>query len=170
MEWCSVYYIYPVPLKYRYHSMGTLMVESVSKSVRTGRLERELQMVQLSATRCSCTSIWWVSSVSFAAITLCVASQRVVSKVSVYFVIHWVRRLLDTPTYSVTIVMRQNCLSRWTRFLSWLSYWSLWILNVVGGCGDTARYPFLGLDSNCSHIIDMSSLPCVMDHDQYACN
>jgi hypothetical protein len=28
--------------------------EDVSKSFRTGRLERELQMVQLSATRCSC--------------------------------------------------------------------------------------------------------------------
>jgi hypothetical protein len=30
---------------------------SVSKSFRTGRLERELQMVQLSATRCSCIAI-----------------------------------------------------------------------------------------------------------------
>jgi hypothetical protein len=33
-------------------------------------------MVQLSATRCSCIAILWVSLVSFAAITLCVASQR----------------------------------------------------------------------------------------------
>jgi hypothetical protein len=40
---------------------------SVSKSFRTGRLERELQMVQLSATRCSCIAILWVSLVSFAA-------------------------------------------------------------------------------------------------------
>jgi hypothetical protein len=40
-------------------------------------LERELQMIQLSATRCSCISILWVSLVSFAATTLCVASQRV---------------------------------------------------------------------------------------------
>jgi hypothetical protein len=31
--------------------------EGVSKSFRTGRLERELQMVQLSATRCSCITI-----------------------------------------------------------------------------------------------------------------
>jgi hypothetical protein len=44
----------------------------VTKSFRTGRLERELQMVQLSATRCSCMAILWVSLVSFAAITLCV--------------------------------------------------------------------------------------------------
>jgi len=29
----------------------------VSKSFRTGRLERELQMVQVSATRCSCIAI-----------------------------------------------------------------------------------------------------------------
>jgi hypothetical protein len=31
--------------------------ESISKSFRTGRLEGELQMVQLSATRCSCIAI-----------------------------------------------------------------------------------------------------------------
>jgi hypothetical protein len=37
--------------------------------------------------------------VSFAAITLCVASQRVIPKVSVYFVIDSVRKLLDTPLY-----------------------------------------------------------------------
>jgi hypothetical protein len=48
--------------------------EGVSKSFRTGRLERELQMVQLS-----------VSLVSFASITLCTAFQRVFIVV-VYFV------------------------------------------------------------------------------------
>jgi hypothetical protein len=37
--------------------------------------------------------------VRFAAITLCVASQRVVIVVSVYFVIDSVRKLLDTPSY-----------------------------------------------------------------------
>jgi hypothetical protein len=36
---------------------------------------------------------------SFAAITLCVASQRVFIVVSVYFVIDSVRKLLDTPSY-----------------------------------------------------------------------
>jgi hypothetical protein len=43
--------------------------------------------------------------VSFAAITLCVASERVfvvvVVVVVVYFVIDSVRKLLDTPTYEV---------------------------------------------------------------------
>jgi hypothetical protein len=58
--------------------------EGVSKSFRTGRLERELQMVQLSATRCSYVTILWVSLVSFAAISLCVASQRVFIVVSIY--------------------------------------------------------------------------------------
>jgi hypothetical protein len=52
------------------------MYEGISKSFRIGRLARELQMAQLSATRCSCIAIFWVSLVSFAAITLCVASQR----------------------------------------------------------------------------------------------
>jgi hypothetical protein len=43
--------------------------EGVSKSFRTGRLERELQTVQLSATRCSCIAILWISLVSFVATT-----------------------------------------------------------------------------------------------------
>jgi hypothetical protein len=34
-----------------------VIYEGVSKSFRTVRLERELQMVQLSATRCSCVAI-----------------------------------------------------------------------------------------------------------------
>jgi hypothetical protein len=63
------------------------MYVDVSKSFRTGRLERKLQMLELSATRCSCIAILWVSLVSFAAITLCVASQRVFVVVSLYFVI-----------------------------------------------------------------------------------
>jgi hypothetical protein len=48
--------------------------EGVSKSFRTCRLQRELQMVQLFATRCSCIAILWVSLVNFAAITFCIAS------------------------------------------------------------------------------------------------
>jgi hypothetical protein len=51
--------------------------KGVFKSFRTGRLERELQMVRLSATRCSCIAILWVSAVNFAAIIFFVASQRV---------------------------------------------------------------------------------------------
>jgi hypothetical protein len=42
------------------------------------------RVVKLSATTCSCIAILWVSIVSFAAITLCVASQRVFTVV--YFV------------------------------------------------------------------------------------
>jgi hypothetical protein len=40
--------------------------------------------------------------VSSAAVTLCVASQRVAPKVSPYFVIDSARKLLDTPSYTVT--------------------------------------------------------------------
>jgi len=75
-----------------------LIYEVVSKSFRTGRIERELQMVQLSATRCSCFAILRVSLVSFAAITLCVASQRVFIVTVVQFVIDAVRKLLDIPS------------------------------------------------------------------------
>jgi hypothetical protein len=38
--------------------------------------------------------------VIFAAIILCVASQRGIPKVNVYFVIDSVRKLLDTPPYT----------------------------------------------------------------------
>jgi hypothetical protein len=46
--------------------------EGVSESFRTDRLERELQAVQVSAAKCSCIAILWVSLVSFATITPCV--------------------------------------------------------------------------------------------------
>jgi hypothetical protein len=59
-------------------------------------------MVQLSATRCSCIAILWVSLVSFAAITLCVTSQRVFIVVSLNFVTDSVRKVLDTPSYRPT--------------------------------------------------------------------
>jgi hypothetical protein len=70
---------------------------AVSKSFWTDRLERELQMVQLSATRCSCIAILLVSLVSFATTTLGIAAQGVFIVVSIYFIIGSVRRLLDTP-------------------------------------------------------------------------
>jgi hypothetical protein len=74
--------------------------EGVSKSFRTGNLEQELQMLQLSATRCSGIAILWVSLVNFATITLCVPSQRVfIVVVIIYFVVDSVRKLLDTPSY-----------------------------------------------------------------------
>jgi hypothetical protein len=72
--------------------------EYVSKSFRTGRLERELQMVQFSATTCSYIAILCVSLVIFAAMTLYVASRRVFIVV-VYFVFDSVRKLLDTLSY-----------------------------------------------------------------------
>jgi hypothetical protein len=72
----------------------TEIYEGVSKSFRTGPRKRELQMVRLSDTRCSCIAILWVSLVSFAAITLCVASQQVFIVV-VYFIINSVQKFLD---------------------------------------------------------------------------
>jgi len=62
--------------------------------------EQELQVVQLSAIRCSCIVSSWVSIVSFAAITLCVASQRVFIVVNVDFVIDQIRKLLDITSYN----------------------------------------------------------------------
>jgi len=76
--------------------------EGVSKSFRTGSLERELQMVQHSATRRSYIAVLWVGLVSFPAITVCVVIQRVFIFVVVYFVIDSVRKLLDTPSLNAT--------------------------------------------------------------------
>jgi hypothetical protein len=73
------------------------MYEAVSKSFRKTRLERELQMVQLSAALCSCIAVLRVSLVSFAAVNLRVTSQPVFFVV-VYFVIESVRKLLETPS------------------------------------------------------------------------
>jgi hypothetical protein len=72
------YYYHLLWLHYLRH-----LYEGVSKSFWTGHLEWELQMVQLSATRCSCIAMSRVSLVSFAIITLCVASQWV-------FIVHFV--------------------------------------------------------------------------------
>jgi hypothetical protein len=89
--------------------------EGVSTSFRTGRLERELQMVQLSDTRCSRIAILWFSLVSFATITLYVTSQGVFIFV-VYFVIDSVRKLLDTPSYFLRVLLPYsvpNLCKRW---------------------------------------------------------
>jgi hypothetical protein len=80
-----------------HHNKTSSQYQGISKSFRIGRMERELQMVQLSATRCSCIAILWVSIVSSAAITICVASERVF--IVVYFVIGSFQKLLDTASY-----------------------------------------------------------------------
>jgi hypothetical protein len=77
--------------------------EGVSKSSRTGRLERELQMLQLSATGCSCITILWVSLMSFAATTLCVASQRVFISLSTQSGNFWIH-----PRIPLTLHMNDN--------------------------------------------------------------
>jgi hypothetical protein len=81
----------------------------ISKSFRTGRLERELQMVHLSATKYSCITISRASLVSFAAITLCVASQRV------YYYCCLFRYRLSTETFGYTLVQQ------WTVIFNYIS-------------------------------------------------
>jgi hypothetical protein len=57
-----------------------------------------MQMVQLPATRCSCIAILWISLVSSVAITLCAASQRAFTFVSIHFITDSVRKRLNTPS------------------------------------------------------------------------
>jgi hypothetical protein len=85
-------------LRFRNDWLPTFTYKGISKSFRTGRLEREPQMIQLSATRCSCIAILWVSLVSFAAMTLCVASQRV------YCCKHIFRYRLSPETFGYILV------------------------------------------------------------------
>jgi hypothetical protein len=75
------------------------MYEGVSKSYRTRRLEREPQMAQFSATRCSCIAILWISLVRFAAITLYIASQGLFIVVKSIF-----RYRLSPETFGYTLV------------------------------------------------------------------
>jgi hypothetical protein len=83
-----------------------------------------MQMVQLSAIKCSRIAIWWVSLVSFSSITVCVASQRVFIDVSLYIIIDSVRKLLVTSSFSGYIPF-SSTLSVFS-FIFWLStsHWS----------------------------------------------
>jgi len=78
--------------------------EGVFKSSQAGHLERELQMVQLSATGCSCVTILWASLVSFATIILCVAFHQVF--IFVYLIIDSVWKLLNTPSYDTFHILK----------------------------------------------------------------
>jgi hypothetical protein len=86
--WKNIYFSLNISFRY----------ERVLKCFQTGRLKQEMQTVQLSATRYSCFVILWVSLVSFATITLCVASW-VFIVVSIYFIIDSVWKLLYTPLH-----------------------------------------------------------------------
>jgi hypothetical protein len=89
-----------------------------------GRLERELQMVQLSATMCSCIAILWFSLVRFAAITLYIASQRVF--IIVYFVMtqsgnFWIHPSIGMShmRMGISVIDHGSYIKRRTRFDSW---------------------------------------------------
>jgi hypothetical protein len=73
-----------------------LQYEGVSKSFRTGRLEPNA-----ANGTALCHYMQLCRLVSFAAISLYVASQQVFIVVSVYFVVDSVRKLLDTPSYTL---------------------------------------------------------------------
>jgi len=59
MAWCSVKGGDIIVIIYSFVEF----YKGVSKSFRTGHLERELQTIQFSATRCSCIAILWGSLV-----------------------------------------------------------------------------------------------------------
>jgi hypothetical protein len=116
----SFFHYFPPPpystsLPFLFTHKSMLMVSKIyvyeklyPKSFRTGRLERELQMVQLSATRCSYIAILWVSLVSFAAITLscCFSTSGHCCK-------RIFRYLLSPETFGYSLV----CLTKWQMFI-----------------------------------------------------
>jgi hypothetical protein len=113
-------------------------------------------MIRLSATRCSCITILWVSIVSFAAITLCVPSQQVFIVV-VYFVIVLVQKLFgNTIVYmNVSNIVRQSrpCAlivhhatkARYSSTHSWLSTRWRWVVSFTSRPlhpqGKSPKYP-----------------------------
>jgi hypothetical protein len=78
------------------------LYEGVSKSIRIGRLERELRIVQLCATRCSCIAILWVSPVGFAchnslccfstSVYCCLFRYRLSPGTFGYILVHYVQK------------------------------------------------------------------------------
>jgi hypothetical protein len=58
--------------------------------------------------------------VSFAAITLHVASERMFIDVSIYFIIDSVRKLLDTPSYYLEAELLTHAFSLLVRFALFL--------------------------------------------------
>jgi hypothetical protein len=133
--------------------------EGVPKSFRTGRLERELQMVQLSATRYNCIAILWVSLVSFVAITR-VASQRVfiaVVLVLVDFIMDSVRKLLDTASYMTASLIITPPYCNVAPFI-----WRVWIRTSEQGLesvSETSRsWSTAVVDQNRRHWGDMACL------------
>jgi hypothetical protein len=93
---------------YKITSTMKAKFESVSKSFQTGCLELELQMVQLSATRCSWNTILWASLVSFTAIALCVASQVfIVISLSTQFRNFWIHPGMSaTKSCTITVIWK----------------------------------------------------------------
>jgi hypothetical protein len=74
----------------------------VSKSFRTGRLERELQLVQISATRCNCIAVWWVLLPNPLCCFLTSVCCCCCCCCCCWFRYDPVRKLLDTPSYTHT--------------------------------------------------------------------
>jgi hypothetical protein len=67
--------------------------------------------MQLSATRCSYIAILWVNLVSFAAITLCVASQRVFIIIIIIIIIV-ISLWLSPETFGYILVLSPECILR----------------------------------------------------------
>jgi hypothetical protein len=86
-----------------------LSYEGVYKSFRTGRLERELQVVQLFATRCSCIAIMWVSSSEFCHHKLLYCFSTTVYFCCCLFRYDSVRELFGTPSYAYREQHLQFC-------------------------------------------------------------
>jgi hypothetical protein len=81
-------------------------------------------MLQLSTNRCSCIAVLWVSIVMYAAITLYVASQRVIPKVRVYFFIDSVRKLFWYFLVFLKICTIKKYFKQHRRFLRSLYFWT----------------------------------------------
>jgi len=90
------------PIKPLYAFSSHAWYEDVSKSSQIGRLEGELQMVQLSATSCRCIAILWVSQSS----ELCHHSSLCCFSTRVCCCKHIFRYIPNPETFWHTLVTR----------------------------------------------------------------
>jgi hypothetical protein len=122
--WKIIYFFAAVDSLWEFQAL----YEGISKSFRTGRLERNLQMAQLSVTRCSCIAILWVSLVSFVAITLHVASQRVFIVIVVYF------GMTQSGNFWIHLLnVKMLTIDQWVQWpLASLNFYFGWTIGVLG--------------------------------------
>jgi hypothetical protein len=87
--------------------------------------------------------------VSFATITLCVASQQVIPKINEHFFINSVWKLLDTPSYHRKEIILSHT------YLLHLKFQALLTLLGMSSYGSSALFLKVGLHCDTEHLFSL---------------